>query len=83
MAILVNPAGAVECIKVLSGHPLLVESAPPTVREWKFRPIGLRGKALAFCGFLEFHYATGNPIMYRIHACVHTGKALDGLKENA
>jgi TonB family protein len=60
LAILVDQSGNVECIKVLSGHPLLISSAVEAARAWKFKPIKERGKALAFCGILAFHLTTGS-----------------------
>ena len=60
LAILVNPAGSLECIKVLSGHPLLSDSAVQAAKAWKFKPIQEQGKVLAFCGLLVFHITTGS-----------------------
>jgi len=59
VAILVNQSGNVECVKVISGHPLLTSSAAEAAKDWKFKPLNANGKTLAFCGLLRFHFQTG------------------------
>jgi hypothetical protein len=58
LSILVNPAGAVDCIKVISGHPLITDSAIQAAKNWQLRPVTRNGKQLAFYGLLEFHITT-------------------------
>jgi len=59
LSILVNTAGEVECIKVLSGHPLLRASAVQAAKNWTFKPMQVKGRNLAFYGNLVFHLTTG------------------------
>ena len=58
LSILVNPAGRVDCIAVVSGHPLINDSAVEATKNWQFQPVTRNGKALAFYGLLEFHITT-------------------------
>ena len=38
--------GTVEQLEVISGHPLLVQSALDAVRQWKYQPTTLNGEAV-------------------------------------
>ena len=58
LEVLVNPSGNMECIKVMSGYPLLEGAAIEAAKKWRFKPLMMHGKTLAFCGILEFHIAT-------------------------
>jgi TonB family protein len=58
LSVLVNPAGRVDCIAVISGHPLTTDSAIEAAKNWQFQPVTRNGKALAFYGLLEFHITT-------------------------
>ena len=59
LAILVDLNGDVDCVTVISGHPLLYGVAIDAAKAWKFKPLKVYGKALAFCGLLTFHVTTG------------------------
>jgi len=39
----ISKEGAIENLKVLTGHPLLVQSAIDAVRQWRYRPYILNG----------------------------------------
>jgi TonB family protein len=43
---LINQAGEVESLSLISGHPLLVPAAIDAVKQWKYRPYLLNGKAV-------------------------------------
>jgi TonB family protein len=60
LAILVNTDGKVEDIRLISGHPLLSQTSMEATKKWTFKSLKIDGKALAFCGLLEFHFAAGN-----------------------
>jgi TonB family protein len=60
LLILAGTDGNVECIKVLSGHPLLTGSAIEAAKKWKFKPMKENEKARAFYGMLIFHFSTGS-----------------------
>jgi len=60
VSILVDGKGEVFCIKVVSGHPLLVAVALDAARKWKFKPMTQDGKSVGFYGVLEFHFSTTN-----------------------
>jgi protein TonB len=38
--------GAIENLRVVSGHPLLVRAAADAVRQWRYRPYSLNGEAV-------------------------------------
>jgi TonB family protein len=46
LSILVDPAGNVYCISVVSGHPLINGSAVEAAKNWKFKPVIRNGKTL-------------------------------------
>lgn len=58
--IVVNDAGKVRCARIVSGHPLLAQSAIEAARDWTFRPMKQDGKAVWFYGHLRFHFSTGD-----------------------
>jgi TonB family protein len=43
---LINQTGDVESLSLISGHPLLVPAAMDAVKQWKYRPYLLNGKAV-------------------------------------
>jgi len=57
--IVVNYAGRVRCARIVSGHPLLAQSAIEAAKDWTFRPMEQDGKAVWFHGHLRFHFSTG------------------------
>jgi len=38
--------GTIQSLEVLSGHPLLIQSARDAVRQWRYRPTLLNGEAV-------------------------------------
>jgi len=42
--VLIDQEGNIEELEVLSGHPLLIESAVTAVKQWKYKPYVLNGK---------------------------------------
>ena len=59
VGVLVNEAGLVTCVHLISGHPLLVGSAIDAARQWIFRPVTQNGRTVSVYGVLAFHYSTG------------------------
>jgi protein TonB len=47
LAVTVDEEGSVFEIRVIAGHPLLVEAALSAVRQWKYSPTLLDGKPVA------------------------------------
>ena len=43
---IIGKNGGVEQLEVISGHPLLVQSALDAVRQWRYRPTQLNGEAV-------------------------------------
>jgi protein TonB len=42
----ISRAGSIENLQVLSGHPMLVQSAIDAVKQWRYRPYSLNGEAV-------------------------------------
>jgi TonB family protein len=57
--IFVDGRGQVQCVRVVSGHPLLTGSAVDAAKNWTFRPMRKNGKEVSFYGHLRFHFSTG------------------------
>jgi protein TonB len=47
MKAVINQAGDVESVELVSGHPLLVPAALDAVKQWKYRPYLLNGKPVS------------------------------------
>lgn len=60
--ILVSPEGKVACIQVLKGHPMLIPGAIDSAKEWTFRPMKQKGRAIFFRGHLSFHFSTSGNV---------------------
>jgi TonB family protein len=43
----ISKDGAIETLRVVSGHPLLIQSALTAVKQWRFRPYILNGQRVA------------------------------------
>lgn len=46
MKALINKAGDVESLELVSGHPMLAPAAMDAVKQWKYKPYLLNGKAV-------------------------------------
>ncbi len=46
MAVVVGKNGTIENLKVVSGHPLLVQAALDAVRQWRYKPFLLNGEPM-------------------------------------
>jgi protein TonB len=44
LQVIVNKEGTVENIRVISGHPMLVQAALDAVRQWHYKPYLLNGE---------------------------------------
>lgn len=47
-----DQGGNVDCIRAISGHPIIVGAAIESIRTWKFRPSKVRGQSRAIFGTL-------------------------------
>jgi len=61
LRILVTAKGIVDQVQVISGHPLLVQGAIDSVRQWKFRPYVEYGRATAFTTELQIPFTLDIP----------------------
>ena len=54
---LISKEGTIENLQLISGHPMLVESAINAVRQWKYKPYTLSGEAVEVetTVFVNFH----------------------------
>jgi protein TonB len=58
---IISPAGDVASLQLISGHPLLVGSAMDAVKQWKYKPYILNGKAVTVETQITVNFAlTGN-----------------------
>ena len=46
LAAIISKAGAIENLKLISGHPMLVSAAIDAVRQWQYRPYVLNGEVI-------------------------------------
>ena len=46
LSAVIGKNGAIENLRVLSGHPMLVGAAVDAVRQWRYRPYILNGDAI-------------------------------------
>jgi TonB family protein len=53
----ISKEGMVENLKATSGHPLLVPAALDAVKQWRYKPFMLDGKAAAFSTQVEVHFS--------------------------
>jgi TonB family protein len=61
LKILVTAKGIVDQVEVVSGHPLLVQGAIDTVRQWKFKPYVEYGRATPFTTELQIPFMLDIP----------------------
>ncbi|MCS7044112.1 MAG: energy transducer TonB [Bryobacteraceae bacterium] len=54
----VDPEGRLRRVQLVSGHPLLVEPALRALRQYRFRPIYLSGRPVAWRGTLRIRVPT-------------------------
>jgi TonB family protein len=54
---LISQAGDVESLELVSGHPLLVPAAMEAVKQWKYKPYLLNGKAVAVETQIQVNFA--------------------------
>lgn len=48
----ISSKGAVECVSLIQGHPLLAAGAINSVRQWRFVPMTRKGKPVKYAGIL-------------------------------
>jgi periplasmic protein TonB len=56
----VSAAGAIEKLRVLSGHPLLVGAAIEAVKQWRYRPYILNGEPIEVETEITVNFVLGN-----------------------
>jgi len=57
---IISKDGSVQQLEVLSGHPLLVQSALDAVRQWKYKPTLLEGEPVEVDTTIDVIYALNN-----------------------
>jgi hypothetical protein len=50
--LVITPEGAVECMSLQQGHPILAAWAIESVKGWRFSPLVVRGKHVSYGAFL-------------------------------
>jgi len=67
MALAVDGKGEVNCVQIISGHPLIIGTTIDSVRRWTFRPYVVRGLREGFCGRIAISYQTSeHGVRYRV-----------------
>ena len=61
MKALINKKGEVESLDLISGHPMLAPAALDAVKQWKYRPYMLNGKAVAVETQVKVNFALSEP----------------------
>jgi TonB family protein len=56
LEVIISPEGRVESVRVVSGHPMLVNSALEAARGWRFEPTFLNGVAVRVTGVITFAF---------------------------
>lgn len=57
---IIDRAGAIRSLQVVSGHPLLVPAAVEAVRQWTYRPTLLNGEPVEVLTEIEVHFKLGD-----------------------
>ncbi|HKW98976.1 MAG TPA: energy transducer TonB [Bryobacteraceae bacterium] len=57
---IIDRAGAIRSLQVVSGHPLLVPAAVDAVRQWTYRPTLLNGEPVEVLTEIEVHFKLGD-----------------------
>lgn len=52
--VIISPEGRVESVRVVSGHPMLVQAAIDAARRWRFEPTILNGVPVRVTGVITF-----------------------------
>jgi outer membrane biosynthesis protein TonB len=67
LEISVGSDGRVNCVQVVSGHPLIIGVAIDSVRRWNFQPYSSMGTKRSFCGQLALSFrAIESAVKYKI-----------------
>ncbi len=53
---LVGTDGAIEKLRLLSGHPLLVKAAMDAVKQWRYEPYRVMGEPAAVATTIDIHF---------------------------
>jgi len=51
--LIITAEGTVDCVSVEQGHPILASVALESLRHWRFRPLVIEGKPVAYGGTLN------------------------------
>jgi outer membrane biosynthesis protein TonB len=67
LLVVVGETGGVSCVELVSGEPMIVNSAIRSVGKWRFKPYPTRGQPRAFYGRLaiKFH-ATERTVTFKV-----------------
>ena len=55
---MIDPAGLIRSVQVVSGHPLLNDAAVSAVRQWAYRPTLLNGVPVAIVMTVTVRFST-------------------------
>jgi outer membrane biosynthesis protein TonB len=67
IALAVDDKGGINCVQIISGHPLIIGTTIASVRRWTFRPYVVRGLRKDFHGRIAISYqASEHGLRYRV-----------------
>jgi len=53
----ISQEGKVENLRVMTGHPLLIQAAIEAVKQWEYRPVMLNGEAVGVVSTVTLNFA--------------------------
>ncbi len=56
LAAFITENGTIDQLRVLSGHPLLIQAALDAVKEWRYRPTILNGEPVLVETTIDVHF---------------------------
>jgi outer membrane biosynthesis protein TonB len=67
LLVVVGEAGDVSCVELVSGDPMIVDSAIRSVAKWRFKPYRAAGQAKTFYGRLAIRFrATDRAVVFKV-----------------
>jgi protein TonB len=59
MEAVINKEGAIAELKVVSGHPLLIQAALEAVKQWRYQPTMLNGVPVEVITTIDVNFTLG------------------------
>ena len=59
LAAIISKSGNIENLRVISGHPMLVQSALDAVKQWRYKPYYLNGEPVEVDTTITVNFTLG------------------------